>query len=477
MIEIPITATEAGEKLRAGELTSVELTEAVLARADAIDPLIGSYLTRLDETALAQAAQADADLAAGIDHGPLHGIPVGVKDILAAADGPTTANSLILDRAWGAGKDSPVVARLKAAGAVITGKLVTMEFAIGIPDGTKPFPTPRNPWDTDTWPGGSSSGTGSGVAAGLFYSGIGTDTGGSIRIPAAFCGTSGLMPTFGRVPKSGCAPLGYSLDHIGPLARSAKDCAAMLQAIAGYHPSDPDCADRTTEAFFTDLIAKGVSLEGVRIGVDRVSTANPNNDPAVEPAFEAAIAQLEALGATVIDLTLPRYAEMGAICMLTLCGEALAYHMTDMQERWGDYFYGTRTLVARGAMANASDFVQAQRVRRVALAELHELFGSVDLIATFTSGIAAPHYEDASAERSLDIMGSFGLIHTSYWDPTGCPAMVVPMGFNAEGLPLSLQFGGRPFEESLLLAVADAYQQATEWHLQLPPLVTELQPA
>jgi aspartyl-tRNA(Asn)/glutamyl-tRNA(Gln) amidotransferase subunit A len=477
MIEIPTTATEAGARIRAGDLTSVELTEAVLARADSLDPLIGTYVTRLDEAALAQAEQADSDLASGIDHGPLHGVPVGVKDILAGADGPTTANSLILDREWGAGKDSPVVARLKAAGAVITGKVTTMEFAIGIPDGTKPFPTPRNPWDTETWPGGSSSGTGSGVAAGLFLAGIGTDTGGSIRIPAAFCGVSGLMPTFGRVPKSGCAPLGYSLDHIGPLARSARDCAAMLGVIAGYHPSDPDCADRPVDPYYEDLVARSGSLEGVRVGVDRVNTFGDGTDPAVAPAFEAAVAQLAALGATVVDVTLPRYAEMTAICMVTMMGEALAYHMTDLQQRWEEYFWGTRNLVARGALVNASDFVQAQRVRRVALAELHGLFSTVDVVATPTSGIAAPRYDDTSAERSLDVMGAFGLIHTAYWDPTGCPAIVVPMGFNGAGLPLSLQLGGRPFEERTLLAAADAYQLATEWHLQLPPLVRELLPA
>ena len=201
----------------------------------------------------AAAERADEAFAAGTDLGPYQGIPIGIKDILATGDGPTTANSLILDPAWGEGKDGPVVTRLRAAGAVITGKLVTMEFAIGVADATKPFPIPRNPWNLDHWPGGSSSGTGNGVAAGLFFAGIGTDTGGSIRIPAAFCGTSGLMPTFGRVPKSGCAPLGYSLDHIGPLARSARDCAEFLQLIAGYHPSDESCVDRPVDDYVTGL--------------------------------------------------------------------------------------------------------------------------------------------------------------------------------------------------------------------------------
>src|SRR4051812_12105054 len=189
MSELPVTVTDAAALLRAGDVSSVELTAGFLARADALDPKLGTYVTRLDETALAAAEQADSDFAAGIDKGPYQGIPIGIKDILATSDGPTTANSLILDRAWGAGKDGPVVARLKAAGAVITGKVTTSEFAIGSPDPTKPFAIPRNPWDLERTPGGSSAGTGNGIAAGLFLAGIGTDTGGSIRIPAAWNGT------------------------------------------------------------------------------------------------------------------------------------------------------------------------------------------------------------------------------------------------------------------------------------------------
>src|SRR5690349_12603695 len=263
MTEIPLTVEAAAAALRTGELTSGALTAACLARADALDPDLGTYLARFDDAALAAAAAADADLSAGVDRGPMQGIPVGMKDILAMPEGPTTAQSLVLDPAWGAGKEGPVVRRLKDAGAVITGKVTTMEFACGMPDFDKPFPIPRNPWDTSTWPGGSSSGTGNGIAAGMFLAGIGTDTGGSIRIPAAFCGTSGLMPTFGRVPKSGCVPLGFTLDHIGPLARSARDCAAMLGVIAGYDPSDPTCVDRPVPDFTAGL---GGRLDGLRVG-------------------------------------------------------------------------------------------------------------------------------------------------------------------------------------------------------------------
>ncbi|HEY3941194.1 MAG TPA: amidase [Acidimicrobiales bacterium] len=467
MPELPLSITEAAAALRDGSLTSVELTSAVLAQADAHDAELGSYLARFDEQALTTAAKADSELAQGVDRGPLQGIPLGVKDIIASAEGPTTANSLVLDPAWGAGRDAPVVARLKAAGAVITGKMSTMEFAIGAPDPAKPFALPRNPWDTRTWPGGSSSGTGSGVAAGFILGGLGTDTGGSIRIPAAFCGVSGLMPTFGRVPKSGCAPLGYSLDHIGPLARTAADCAAMLQVLAGYHASDPDCASLPVPDFSAGL-GRG-SLEGVRVGVERAHHSPDGADPAAGPCFEAAVAALEALGATVVEVVLPYYEEMQAATMVTMAGEALAYHLPDMRTRWSDYFVGTRLIVAQGAMASSADFVQAQRVRRVAVQALGELFEAVDVVATPTASRGATPYDDMSG-GVLQVGEIFQYVHTPYWDAVGNPVLVLPMGFTDGGLPLSLQLGGRPFEEATLLGVGDAYQQVTGWHRQVPAM-------
>jgi aspartyl-tRNA(Asn)/glutamyl-tRNA(Gln) amidotransferase subunit A len=465
MIEIPLTVQDAAAKLRSGALTSVALTEAVYARADEVDAQTGTYLVRFDEQALATAAQADRELADGLDRGPFHGIPVGIKDILATADGPTTANSLILDPEWGAAKDAPIVKRLRAGGAVITGKVTTMEFAIGMPDHSKPFPIPRNPWDLDTWPGGSSSGTGNGIAAGLFLAGIGTDTGGSIRIPAAFCGVSGLMPTFGRVPKSGCTPLGYSLDHVGPLARSAWDCAAMLQILAGYDPSDPDCIDVPVPDYLASL---GGSLTGVRIGVERVHHFPSDGDPAARERFEAAMLVLQELGATLVDVALPYFAETNAAMMLTMPAEALAYHRQDMQSRWGEYAAGTRQWVAMGALVSGADYVQAQRVRRTVQRELQQLFSSVDAIVMPTAVCGALTYADL---EDTGISKMMGRMFTSYWDAVGNPALVVPMGFTAGGLPLSLQIAGRPFDEATILQIGDAYQRATDWHLQIPPLV------
>jgi aspartyl-tRNA(Asn)/glutamyl-tRNA(Gln) amidotransferase subunit A len=465
--ELPETLTEAAAALRAGTVTSVELTAAAQAAADALDQHTGSYLARFDEYARDRAAAADADFAAGVDRGPLQGIPFGVKDILAMAEGPTTAQSLVLDRAWGAGKDAPVVARLKAAGAVITGKTTTMEFAIGMPDDSKPFPVPRNPWDLGTWPGGSSSGTGSGVAAGLFYAGLGTDTGGSIRIPAAFCGITGLMPTFGRVPKSGCVPLGYSLDHIGPMARTAQDCAAVLAVIAGEHHSDPDCVSAPFRAS-----APRTDLAGLRIGVVREHHLPDGCDPALAGVYEAAVDVLRGLGATVTEVALPYWAEMCTANMLTLACEALAYHRTDATSRWLDYVPGTRGILARGALVSGADYVQAQRMRRVAQDAVDRLLDEVDVLVSPTASITAPPLEEHLGERgATGIERLWGYVHTGYWDCLGNPVLALPMGFGANGMPLSMQFAGRAFAEATLLGAATAYQSVTSWHDARPPLL------
>ncbi len=463
----PPTLTDAAAALRAGETTAVELLAAATARADAHDAELGVYLARFDDAALAAAERADAELAAGTDRGPLHGIPIGVKDIVAAREGRTTAQSLVLDDDWGFGVDAPVVARLRDAGAVITGKVTTMEFACGFPDADKPFPLPRNPWDVDAWTGGSSSGTGAGVAAEMFYAGIGTDTGGSIRIPAAFCGVSGLMPTYGRVPKSGVVTLSWSLDHVGPLARSARDCGAFLQAIAGCDATDPFTDERPVPDFLAE--ADG-SLAGVRIGVERANHLDRDGeDPAVAGAFEDALAVLAERGATLVDVVIPHYRETLAALWVTQVSEALAYHRRDLQTRWDDYFASARVLLGCGVLLSGHDYVQAQRMRRLAQRHLAGLFATVDLVATPAASAGAPTYAELDAAGvPISVLER---VHTGYWDAVGNPALVVPMGFTAGGLPLSLQLAARPFEEALLVRAGDAYQRATDWHLRVPPLV------
>jgi aspartyl-tRNA(Asn)/glutamyl-tRNA(Gln) amidotransferase subunit A len=457
----PLTIAGAAGALRDGATTSVDLTTTALEEADAADTALGVFISRYADQALEAAAAADRRIATGAGT-PLTGIPLAIKDIITTADGETTAQSLVLDRAWGQG-DAPVAARLRAAGAVFVGKTTTMEFAIGTPDPEKPFPIPRNPWDPATWPGGSSSGTGAGVAASMFLGGLGTDTGGSIRMPSAYCGISGLMPTFGRVPKSGCVPLGYSLDHIGPMARGARDCALMLNVMAGYDASDPCSVDEPVPDYTAALDGR---VDGVRIGYDRLSrVAGPLEDPAVPGTFDAALAALADAGADLVEIELPYYAEMVTADMVTLTAEAFAYHAPDLEARWPDFSAGTRRMIGTAIGYSAADYVQAQRVRRVGQRELARLYERVDLVVTPTAATGAPPLDDLAALISPERMNT---IYTAYWDSVGNPVISVPMGFTAAGLPLGVQLAGRPFEEALVLRGADAYQRRTDWHLRRP---------
>ncbi|MFN8075085.1 MAG: amidase [Kineosporiaceae bacterium] len=462
---LPLTITEAAAALRSGALTSVALTEAVIARADKLDGPLGIYIKRTDEAALEAAAAADAELAAGVDKGLLHGIPLGVKDIIATADAPTTAQSLILDPSFGEQGDAVVVSRLRAAGGVITGKLTTMEYAIGFPDFDKPFPIPRNAFSLAHWPGGSSSGTGNGVAAGAFLGGLGTDTGGSVRLPAAWSNISGLKQTFGRVPKSGCVPLGYSYDNIGPMTRSARDCAAMLAVMAGHDESDACSVDVPVDDYLAALTG---DITGMRVGVDFSLLERPGVDPDAAALFRASVASFEALGATVTEVTLPFYDELTTATMAGLAAEAFAYHRADLQTRWSDYGYATRVGIARAFMTTAADYVQAQRVRRVGVKAVTEMFTTVDVVLTPATGAPSPEVD------SLEWGDLMNTIFTPYWNAVGNPAISVPMGLTSGGLPVGLQISGRPFEESTVLKAADAYQTVTEHHLVESPVVKEL---
>ncbi|MDF0528960.1 amidase [Tsukamurella sp. 8F] len=461
------TLTDAAAALHAGHLTSLELVQDCIDVADRHDETLGAFIIRFTDEALAAAAQADADRAAGREPGALAGIPIGIKDIITTSEAPSTAQSLVLDPAWSHG-DAVVVQRLRDAGAIILGKLTTMEFASGLPDAARDFPLPRNPWNLSHWPGGSSSGTGSGVAAGMFLGGLGTDTGGSIRIPAAFCGITGLMPTFGRVPKSGCVPLGYSLDHIGPMARSARDCATMLTVLAGHHPSDHTAIDTPTSDYTTALTA---DLTGLRIGVDLTSGRDTADvDPALDPALDRAIEVLQNRGAETVPVTLPRYREVTEALFVINNGETLAYHRGDARRRLADYSPSLRLSLPSATADSAADYVQAQRVRRVAHQELANLYADrgLDLILTATA------YTGALAYDELDIgLSWFDSINTAYWDPMGNPVVSVPIGFTADRLPLAMQLAGRPFDEATVLRAADAFQQSTDWHRAGPDLSRE----
>ncbi|MGI9599379.1 MAG: amidase, partial [Acidimicrobiales bacterium] len=349
------------------------------------------------------------------------------------------------------------------AGAIVMGKTTTMEFAIGRPDFSKPFPVPRNPWDRERWTGGSSSGTGNGVASGQILGGLGTDTGGSVRLPAAYNGISGHKPTFGLVPKAGCVPLGLSYDHIGPMARSAWDCAAMLMAMAGADPSDRTTVERPAEDYLAG-IDRG--LDGLTIGVvgnDHIARGSAETTMAV---FDEAVAELSAGGATVRTIEVPLYGEISTAAFLALEAEAFAWHRSTLIERWSDYGRPTRLTIAQGALVSAGDLVQIERVRQVARVRILEMMDreGIDLLVSPTTGYGATPFTGADPEAIAS-----AALHTPAWNTTGFPAMSVPMGFDEDRLPLGLQLIGRPFADGLVLAAGHGYQQRPSWHQAKAP--------
>ncbi len=459
----PATIKDAAAALRDGSLTSTALTQQILDRAIALNQALGAYVEITADAALEQAGAADAALSAGDDRGPLQGIPLAIKDIIAMKGAPTTANSHVLAEDWGAGTDAPVVARLRDAGAVFVGKATTSEFACGLPDATKRFLVPHNPWNVEHTPAGSSSGTGIAVSAGLALGGLGTDTGGSVRSPAAVNGHTGLKVTFGRVPKSGVVPLGFSLDSIGPMARSAWDCAALLEVMAGYDPTDPNAAQQPVPAY-TELLDG--SVDGLRIALPMPYFFDHEQlDPEMHDAVLAAVKQLVGLGASSTELDLPYAAEAKDANQIIMVAEAYAYHRNDLVSRWTDYGVHTRPTLARGAFYTAGDFAQAQRFRRFFSRQVAELFKNYDVIVTPSAPTPAEHAAGLTPSKRLVIPS-----YTGQWNLTGLPAVVVPAGFSASGLPLSMQIVGKPFAEATVLKVADALQRITDWHLAEPPV-------
>jgi aspartyl-tRNA(Asn)/glutamyl-tRNA(Gln) amidotransferase subunit A len=464
MPNIPLTIKEAATALRAGDISSVALTGAVLERIKELNPELGAFIAVSADTALTAAEKADSDLKIGVDLGPLQGIPIGVKDIIATREAPTTANSHILDRNWGAHWDAPVVERLRNAGAVIVGKTVTSEFALGAPDPDNGFPMPKNPWNPEHAASGSSAGSGIAVAAGMVLGALGTDTGGSVRGPASFNGHTGLKVTYGRVPKYGVVPLAYSLDSIGPMARTAWDCAALLAVMAGHDPRDPDAARRPV-LDYTAALSGGV--EGVRIGVPRSYFFDIDGlDDEVKASVLAGIEALASAGAVVKDVTIPHAEEAKFANNLIMTAEASAYHHDDLRDRWQLYGRYTRTTLARGVLFSGPDYMQAQRFRSYFKKVVAGVMRDVDVLITPTSPKPAEKIADFDHEKRL--LGQISFM--GMWNLIGLPALAVPCGFSSAGLPLSMQIVGKPFDETTVLKVGDGYQQLVDWQMRVPPM-------
>ena len=471
---IPLTIAEAAERLRAGELTATSLVEACLDRIERLEPALKACVTVMADAALEQAREADAVLAAGRgrDRRPLLGIPLGIKDLIEMAGVRTTAGSRVLED-WVPERDATVAAKLRTAGAIPLAKTNTHEFAFG----TLTPPT-ENPWGAGRVPGGSSGGSAAGVAASEFLGALGTDTGGSIRIPAGWCGVSGLKPTFGLVSREGIVPLSWSLDHAGPIARTVEDCALLLDAIAGYDAADPGSADVPLLGFEAALAVQRSpeeAVRGTRIGVpdsyffDQIETE-------VEAAVRTAIAHFEQLGATIVEVAMPAgMEELFAVYRGVQRPEAYTYHddMDWLKTRAERYAPEVRANIAAGADYSAADYIRYQRRRRAFTDAMREVLRGVDALATPTLAIPAPLISEYAAPLQVngEELRAGSLRLTFPFDLTGQPALALPCGFTAQhSLPISLQLAAAHFGEATLLRLGHAYQRVTDWHLRVPPL-------
>ncbi len=453
---------EASQAFAARTLSPVELLTSLLQRIEQLDPVLHAFI-RLDADAAMDAARAaETEIAAGRKRGPLHGVPVGVKDIIDVAGLPTTCHSKILvDNV--ARHDAVVIEHLRAAGAVIIGKLSTHEFAIGGPSFDLPFPPARNPWNPDHHPGGSSSGSGAGVCAGLFPGALGTDTGGSVRNPASACGIVGLKPTYGLVSRRGVFPLSFTLDHVGPLTRTVADAALMLDALAGHDPADPGSA--TTPAHnFGRLLDRGV--RDLRVGfVRHFHERDMPAHPEVTAALEDAARVLQAEGAEVRTITLPSLNEFAAINRVILCSEAWSIHAPWLRSRPGDYGKLARRRLLPGAFMAAGDYVGAQRRRLQVIAAVEDALRDVDVLLCGSSLDPASRIEDAEETQR-----TYPRQARTPFNVTGHPALAMMSGLASTGLPVSVQFVGRYFDDATVLRVAAAYERATQWHKRRPPI-------
>jgi aspartyl-tRNA(Asn)/glutamyl-tRNA(Gln) amidotransferase subunit A len=442
------------------ELTSVEATEAYLRRIEAHDGVLRSYITVTADLALAQAKAADAEIGRGRRRGPVHGVPIALKDLIAVAGVKMTSGSQVLADHVPA-RDAFVTQRLRDAGAVFLGKLAMHEWAFGRPATDGPFPTGRNPWDVHRAPAGSSSGSAVAAAAGLCAGALGSDTGGSIRGPAAMCGRVGHKPTYGLVSRGGVLPLSWSLDHVGPMTRGVWDSAVLLQAIAGTDPDDTSTRGARTQDYVRHL-EDGV--RGLRLGVlTRYYVDFPGLNPEVRAAALTAFDVLRGEGAAVEDVDTPLL-DLSLAVWAPLLAEAYEYHAETLRNTPEKYREGLRTRLYMGALVTARDFLRAQRLRERLRRDVDALLSRVDALVFPGQAAPALRFEDFPTTGFAPASIRF----TAPWNLLGLPAVVVPCGVSREGLPVSIQIVGRAFDDATVLRVARAYERATDWHTRRP---------
>src|SRR5438067_5633971 len=457
------TIAEAARQIAAKKLAPVELTRACLDRVRALDNQLHAFVLVTEERALAEAREAEAAIMAGGPKGPLHGIPIGLKDIVDTKGIPTTCGSKILQDNI-PDTDAACAETLAEAGTVLIGKTTTHEFADGGPSFDLPKPPARNPWNLEHFTAGSSSGTGAGVAAGLILGGIGTDTGGSIRGPAALCGIAGIKPTYGLVSRAGVAPAAFSLDHIGPMAWTAEDCALMLQALAGHDPRDPASAARPVPDY-TALIGSGI--KGMKIGViHHFHEVDYKVSDGVRAGIDAAIATFRGLGAEIREAQVSPLQDWGACGSLISITERAAAYEEWGRTRLGDFSERVQRRLMLGALVSGVDYVQAVRRRRELRAELKAAMAELDIVLCASQDAEAVKIDEVPAWDTFPSR-SF----TMPFNVAGYPAITICAGFGAGGLPVAIQLAGRPFDEPTVLRVADAFEKAMPFRNTRPALV------
>ena len=463
LCDLPIS--EQANRIARREISPVDLTDAYLDRIASVDASLNCFLTLTADRARHEAQNAEAEIARHGPRGPLHGIPLAHKDIAFTKDIKTTCGSKVLE-AYIPDYDATVIERLHAAGASLLGKLNMHEFATLVP--SPHFGPTQNPWKAGYNPGGSSSGSGAAVAAGLCAGALGTDTGGSIRIPAAYCGIVGLKATHGRVSLHGVVPLAWSLDHIGPMTRTVKDAALMLQVLAGYDPRDPVSRDVVVDDYVTPLNG---DVRGLRLGIPDHFFADAL-DPEVQQAFESAVDVLVGLGASVDTVSLPELEDVWNTAQTLINGEANVWHEPYLDSQGDDYGPQVRKFLERGKPTLATDYVKAQQAKTRLHQEMLSACGHVDALLTpgaltpaLPLGVRSVMIENREVPLLRAIVSA-----TSPFNLTGQPALTIPCGTSLAGLPLALQIVGKPFDEVTLLRIGHAYEINTAWHKQFPPL-------
>jgi aspartyl-tRNA(Asn)/glutamyl-tRNA(Gln) amidotransferase subunit A len=462
-----LTISRLAPLLRRRTLSPVELTRWILDRVDGLQPRLNAYITVTPELALKQARHAEREIVKGKYRGPLHGIPISLKDLFYTRGVRTTGGSSILKRFVPA-EDAPVVKRILGAGAVLIGKTNLHEFAYGATNVNVHYGAVRNPWNLDRMSGGSSGGSAVSVSAALSLASLGTDTGGSIRIPAAACGCVGLKPTYGFSPLSGVIPLAPSLDHVGPLCRCVADIGLIINALAGIaEDGESDPASRSV--LFTRDMRKGI--KGLRIGIPRQYFFD-RIDGGLRSLVLTAVGVLERLGALIQEVNLERMQETALLAGVITVAEALPYHRKWLDTRAGDYDPAIRARMEASKDLSAVEYLQAQEKRRSYCAGFERAMKTVDLLAAPSLPVFAPRMDDTlvKAGRSREDVRMALLRLTRPANLTGMPAISVPCGFSETGLPAGLQLIGRKWGESTLLRAAYAYEQATPWHKQFPQL-------